>query len=345
MISQPLTAGQLRVQQLASQFLQEQQIDPQTLWERDPQGAEAYALFLARLAQDPTICGDALLAGRIVDSEVAVLYLKWLAATNRGELDANRVPIVFDFQRMIFNGSCFDYGMGEPEYKCKVYEGCTTRTTVTPRAVLTLANNGVVYGKEMNLHYYANSRITYIVNGSHRLLACKVLGISTLKDFTVNPACCTIYDDQPNEPLNRALLYFERMYAGDSYRKKAPPIQHVIGYEALWLKLAATYEHITDPNKRNELYLYTKYSLNKRAVLMPPPTLLDDYVTVYKYLNLTTPPVSGIVRFLRLVGLASTPAASITLNESQLAILADWKNWRTAEAAPLQDTLSPTQNS
>lgn len=340
MLSQPLTAGQLRVQQLASQFLEEKEINPQTLHHEGAQGEPIYDEFLARLVKDEVVRCDSLLAERVVDSEVAALYVVWLEATKPGKLDMNQTPVILDFHRMLFNGSCFGDAPSR-DYGRKVYEGCSTRTRVTARALLTLASGGTVDSINCNFidfQYYANSRIINIANGNHRLLACKLLGRNTLGNITLHPAFSVIYDDQPNEPLNRALLYFERMYAGDSYRNNTLSTQYVIGHEALWLKLAAAYERSTETDKRNELYLFTKYDLNKRAVLMPPPTSLDDYVTVYNYLNLPPPPESGTLRLLRLVGLASRPAVNPSLNESQLAILAAWKDWRTNGAVPLEDT-------
>jgi hypothetical protein len=339
---QSISPGQRRVQELASQFLKESPIDPQKLHEASPDG-DIYKKFLALLEQDPIVCGDSLLAERIVVKEVAIGYVEWLGATKRGKLDATQVPIVFDFRRMVFNGSCF--GSDTKDYESKVYQGCVARSKVT---VLNLANGGVVSGSNIVLDYYANSRVSSITNGNHRLLACKMLGSTTLVNINVNPKLITIYNDQPNEPLNRALLYFEELYPAEDPTGTRWETQNVINYESLLLDLADTYQSSTITDKRNELYLFTKHDLAERAKVIakkdkpriygeppvpdnnhkislniPLPKLLQDYEAVHIHLNPPPPQVSWLPQIWR-------RQSKITpLSENQQAIKSRWEEWRT----------------
>nr|GEW82228.1 hypothetical protein [Tanacetum cinerariifolium] len=269
---QSISPGQVQIQKLASQFLQESLIDPQKLDEKTPEGCRSYRDFLDRLEHDPIVCNDSLLAQCIVVRDVAISYVKWLEATRHGELDATQVPIVLDFHRMVFGGSCFGNSMKEQDYERKVYQGCARTSTVTARAVLTLANGDVVPGSNINLVYYAQSRILDISTGNHRLLACKMLGIPTLANINVAPKCITIYNDQPNETLNRALLYFEDLYPAENPTKTRWQTQDVINYEPLLVDLADTYRRSTITDKRNELYLFTKHDLAERLALTAKAT-------------------------------------------------------------------------
>ncbi|MGI4735031.1 MAG: hypothetical protein ACRYG7_07625 [Janthinobacterium lividum] len=346
---QSISPGQIRVQELASQFLKENPLlDPQKLKETSPQGYDSYKKFLALLEHDPIVCADPLLAQRIVVREVAISYVAWLGATSYGELNSTQVPILINFHRMMFGGSCFGNSYKEQDYERKVYQGCARTSTVSARAVLTLANGGVVFGSHINLVYYTKSRILDISTGNHRLLACKMLGIPTLANIDVDPKCITICDDQPNEPLNSALLYFEELYPHENLTKSRWQMQDIITYESLLLDLAATYQRSTTTDERNELYLFTKHDLAVLAELtakeqgprhvgepvaatrsnnvllnMRLPELLQDYVAVYTHLNTPPPQVSW---FFQKVGRQPkiTP-----LPENQQAIKSRWEEWRT----------------
>lgn len=346
---QSVSTGQRRVRELASQFLKEKYpLDPQKLHEDSPQGQRSYNDFLTILEHDSIVCSDSLLAQLIVIREVAISYVRWLEATNHGKLSSTQVPIVLDFQRMVFGGSCFGNSMKEQDYERKVYQGCARTSTVSARSVLTLANGGVVPGSNIVLIYYTNSRILDITGGNHRLLACKMLGISTLVNINVDPKCITIYDDQPNEPLNRALLYFEELYAAENLTESRWQMQDIINYESMLLELAATYQRSTAADERNELYLFTKHDLaeltkltekengprlhgelpaatssNKVLSNMRLPELLHDYAAVHTHLNTPPPRVSWFLQVVK------RQPKIIPLTSNQQVIKSRWEKWRT----------------
>jgi len=323
--------GQQRVQQVAAQMLHEAAVDLRLLEAEGP-GELICRAFLDRLADDPIVRDDLLLAEPILTSKVARSYVAWLSATSVGKLKLPPEQVVLDFGRMEFNGSCIP--QDPKNYGRKVYEGGAKRPSTSARAVLTLAAGGTVPG--LCVSYFASSRVTQGGNdGNHRLLACKMLGHATLANIA--PKTLTVYDDRPDEALNRALLYFEALHPHSNPWETQWEMRDIVGYEARLPDLAAAYQRCAVDDERNELIAFTQhdltspegakkgvYSIEDNGPYSKPrlPELLQDYLAVYAHLTAQLPQAPWFDRLL------CREQKTTLLTPKQQETKSRWEQWR-----------------
>ena len=233
-------------------------IDPLTAEEDEIEGIayQAYQALLNQLSEDQIVRTDRYTGCRIVEKEVATSYINWLMKS--ATRSATQVPphgqINVDFNRMAFFGSSIGSGMGqELKIRQRIYQGGSRTPSVTARAVLTLVKGGAPSTWLMRMDYLVNSRILYISGGNHRSIAYKLLGLTNFPAEKI-----TVYDDFPDEPLNRALLCLESLYTLPDPRDT----KIVVGsQQTLALELGEKYGANSLGSRPNELYRFTKLDL------------------------------------------------------------------------------------
>ncbi|GAB3637850.1 hypothetical protein GCM10027422_34400 [Hymenobacter arcticus] len=276
-----LSAGQVQVWKIATQILDEFNLNPTTTNEQ--QGAVAYQTLLDRFAQDSVIRQDYYTGCRIVAKQVANSYIVWLATKQRSKKISPGAALPIAFDRMDFHGSV--NGGWELDFERQVYQGGVRTPAVTARAVLTLAQGATLYPEKIGITYFANSRIMQLTGGNHRLLAYKLLGIPAISLEKLEACQVVVYDDDSDEQLNKDLLCLEALE-----RSPDPRQSQIVatGNEALINTLAATYGGSLNGQQATELYRFAEYDLHHHP-LMPSynnqnPLLdrLTDYAVAYR---------------------------------------------------------------
>jgi hypothetical protein len=280
-----LSDGQAQVWQIAAEVLAEYRIDPVTTDEN--KHAAPYQALLNRLANDPLIRQDRYTGCLIADKQVANSYINWLTTKCleadrlvKKNLPSTVLPV--DFNRMDFGGSTS--GAWELDFTQRMYMGGVERPLSTARAMLTLAAGADLYSTKLCITYFANSCIMQPTGGNHRLMAYKLLGIAGFSADKLRAGKVLVYEDIPDERLNRALLCLERLERSPDPRESKIG---AIGDEERILRLATKFGADASDSGPNELGRFFEQDLLDNPAPSPYNQknpfldLLGDYAAAY----------------------------------------------------------------